>query len=217
MQLPEIVDRESWLRARANLLEDEKAHTRAGDALAARRRSMPMMRVDAGARFLGPEGERTLLELFDGRRQLVVYSFMMEPGATPCTGCSMFVDQLPHLAHLHARDTTLVLTARAPQQQIAAVKDRMDWSTPWYTVLDESFYEALDIGTGFGLNVFVRDDQGRVYRTFSVHRRGVENLGTPWAFLDLTPLGRQEEWEETPDGRPQSAPYRWWRLHDAYP
>ncbi|MBX2796742.1 MAG: DUF899 domain-containing protein [Myxococcales bacterium] len=215
MSMPSIVDLETWTRARQELLEAEKAHMRASDALAARRRRLPMVEVEASHRFVGPEGSRTLLQLFDGAKQLIAYHFMLPAGGQPCTGCSMVVDQLPHLAHLRARDTALVLTSRAPQHDIAAVKERLGWTVPWLTVEGEAFYEAVGIETGFGLDVFVRDGE-RVFRTFSVTGRGVESLGTTWALLDLTPLGRQETWEDTPQGRPQSEPYRWWRLHDDY-
>lgn len=215
MQLPDIVSPDQWQQEREALLIDEKAHTRAGDALAARRRRLPMVELDASHRFEGPEGEVTLAELFDGRRQLIAYHAMLDPGADPCAGCSMFTDQLPERAHLHARDTTLVLTARAPQSEIRALEDRMGWTIPWFTVLDEDFNRACGIEGGFGLSVFLRDGD-RVFRTYATAGRATEPLGTVWTLLDLTPLGRQEAWEDSPDGHPQDPPYSWWRLHDQY-
>lgn len=215
MEIPDIVSPEEWQHQRDQLLIDEKAHTRAGDELAARRRRLPAVELDAGHRFAGPDGEVTLAELFEGRRQLIAYHAMLDPGADPCAGCSMFTDQLPELAHLHARDTTLVLTSRAPQEEIQALKDRMGWTVPWFTVLDEDFSRACGIEGGFGLSVFLRDED-RVVRTYATDGRATEPLGTVWTLLDLTPLGRQETWEDSPDGHPQDPPYSWWRLHDQY-
>ncbi len=215
MNLPPIVDDASWRRKRDALLEAEKAHMRASDALAARRRRLPMVAFDGEHRFAGPDGEHTLRELFDGRRQLITYHFMLPEGGSPCSGCSMVLDQLPHLAHLHARDTSLVVTSYAPQSEVQAVKTRLGWDIPWVTVLDRGYTRALGITTGFGLDVFLADGD-EVYRTNEVRKRGVESLGTVWDLLDLTPLGRQESWEDSPEGRPQTEPYRWWRLHDRY-
>ena len=213
--LPEIVNAEDWLRAHRDLQAAEKAHMRASDALAARRRRLPMTEVNGGYRFVGPDGPRTLVDLFEGRDQLIAYHFMLPAGGSPCTGCSMFVDQLPHLAHLQARRTSLTLTSLAPQDEIGAVKQRLGWTVPWVTVDDEAFYERLGVETGFGLDVFLMHE-GRVFRTYTTGGRGVEILGTVWALLDATPFGRQEAWEDTPSGRPKTAPYEWWRLNDAY-
>ena len=216
MQLPEIVSNQEWRDANAALIGEEKAHTRARDALAAKRRRQPMTELDASYAFDGPEGATTLLELFEGRRQLILYHFMFEPGGEPCSGCSMFTDQVGHLAHLHARDTTFALASRAPQAEVAPFEQRMGWEMPWYTVLDPEFRPACGLtGGGFALNVFLRDGD-RVFLTYATTSRGVEALGSVWTFLDLTPLGRQEEWEETPAGRPQEPAYSWWQLHDEY-
>ncbi|MGI8939716.1 MAG: DUF899 domain-containing protein [Iamia sp.] len=215
METPDIVSPEAWRQERDRLLADEKAHTRAGDRLVARRRRLPAVEFDATHRFEGPDGEVTLAELFEGRPQLIAYHAMLDPGADPCEGCSMFTDQLPQRAHLHARDTTLVLTSRAPQPEIQTLKDRMGWTVPWVTVVDEDFYRACGIEGSFGLSVFLRDGE-RVLRTYATEGRATEALGTVWTLLDLTPLGRQETWEDTPDGRPQGPPYAWWRLHDEY-
>lgn len=214
VSLPDIVDADAWAIARDALLAEEKALTRARDALAARRRRLPMTPVDGAYRFVGPEGETDLVGLFQGRRQLIVYHHMLRPAdPAPCEGCSFFGDQIPDLAHLHARDTTLAFVAAAPIAEIEAYRRRMGWTFPFWESRDGF---TADMGVrGFGLNVFVRDG-GTVYRTWSTGGRGVEMLGSAWAFLDLTPLGRQEAWEDSPDGRPRGAPYAWWRIHDSY-
>ena len=127
----------------------------------------------------------------------------------------MFTDNVRHIAHLHARDTSFVLVSRAPIDEIEAFRARMGWEIPWYSTGAE-FNEDHGVTDGFGLNVFLRDGK-RIYRTYFTNGRGVEALGSTWTFLDLTPLGRQENWEDSPDGYPQTPPYQWWRLHDEYP
>jgi predicted dithiol-disulfide oxidoreductase (DUF899 family) len=216
MQLPPIVSEPDWQQAHEELLTKEKAATRAADALAAERRRQPMMRFATDYRFEGPEGTVDLLGLFQGRRQLVVYHFWFPPGGPPCSGCSMFTDQLGHVAHVNARDTTFVLASRAPQAEIEAYKRRMGWEEiPWYTD-DERFQVACGTTEYQALHVFVRDDEGGVYLTYLTRSRGVEAVNSVWTVLDRTPLGRQEEWEDTPRGRPQTPAYQWWRLHDEY-
>lgn len=216
MGLPEIVSREEWQQAHEVLLAKEKEATRARDALAAERRRAPMVEIDAGLAFDGPGGRVTLLDLFEGRRQLIAYHFMFKPGGSPCTGCSMFSDQVGELAHFHARDTSFALVSPASQEEVAPFKQRMGWQMPWYTALDSEFQELCGTAGGsFALTVFLRDGE-RVFLTYRTTSRGVEALGSVWSFLDLTPLGRQETWEETPPGRPQTLPYEWWQLHDEY-
>jgi predicted dithiol-disulfide oxidoreductase (DUF899 family) len=127
----------------------------------------------------------------------------------------MFADQIGHLAHLNARDTSFALVSRASQAEIEAFRRRMGWSTPWYTVIGEDFQKARGTTEYFSLDVYLRDDE-RVFLAYETRGRGVEELGSVWTFLDRTPLGRQEEWEDTPPGRPQSPKYQWWRLHDEY-
>ncbi|MDW4496597.1 DUF899 domain-containing protein [Sulfitobacter sp. D35] len=210
-----IADADGFERARQSLLEQEKAHTRAGDRIAAARRRLPWVPVTRDYRFEGADGACGLVDLFDGRRQLIVYHHMLRPAdPAPCTGCSMVGDQIPHLAHLHARDTSLVFVSRAPITEIAAFRDRMGWAMPWYTTQD-SFNADHGVDGGFGVNVFYRDGDD-VFRTYFTTARAAESLGTVWSFLDLTPLGRQEKWEDAPEGSPQTPPYRWWRLHDEY-
>ncbi len=219
MNLPAIVSRGDWEAAREALLVKEKQATRALDALAAERRRLPMVRIDKPYVFEGPGGGATLLDLFDGRHQLIVYHFMLAPGSEACTGCSSFTDNTGHLAHLHARDTSLVLVSRAPQAEIRAFQQRMGWAVPWFSSFGSDFNGdfgvSTDDGESFGLSVFLRDG-GSVYRTYFTSARGVDRLRIDFNLLDLTPLGRQEAWEDSPDGWPQTPPYTWWRKHDEY-
>jgi predicted dithiol-disulfide oxidoreductase (DUF899 family) len=221
MNMPLVVSAAEWQADRDRLLVKEKAATRALDELAAERRRLPMVRIDKGYTFEGPEGGLTLPDLFAGRRQLIIYHFMFAPGSEDgCEGCSLFTDNIGELAHLHARDTSLVLVSRAPLAELTPFKRRMGWSVPWVSSFGSDFNDdfgvTIDDRETFGLSVFLRDGE-TVFRSYSTNGRGVERLGSVWTFLDLTPFGRQETWEQTPAGRPQSAPYEWWRLHDEYP
>jgi predicted dithiol-disulfide oxidoreductase (DUF899 family) len=215
MQLPPIVSEEEWQRSHEALLAKEKEATRARDALAAERRRQPMTEYSADYEFEGPDGVVTLADLFQGRPQLILYHFWFPPDGKPCGGCSMFADQVSPLAHINARDTSFALVSRAPQPQLEQFKRRMGWELPWYTVIGEDFQKARGTTEYFSLDVYVRDGE-QVFLTYATTGRGVEALGSVWTFLDLTPLGRQEEWEDTPPGRPQTPPYGWWRLHDEY-
>ena len=194
--------------------------TRARDALAAERRRMPWMAVEKSCVFDGPGGKASLLDLFDGRRQLIVYRAFYEPGVLgwpdhACRGCSMVADQVAHVAHLNARDTTLAFVSRAPQADIARLKARMNWQMiPWYTVTD-SFDADFGVGEWHGTNVFIHDG-GRIYRSYFINSRGDEQMGGTWNYLDITPLGRQEVWEDSPEGYPQTQTYKWWNWHDSY-
>jgi predicted dithiol-disulfide oxidoreductase (DUF899 family) len=220
MNLPPIVSPQEWNAAREELLVKEKEHTRARDALAAQRRRMPRMAVEKEYRFEGPDGPVSLLDLFAGRRQLIVYRFFYDPDVngwpeSGCFGCSMVADQIAHPAHLNARDTTLALVSRAPQDHIARLKARMGWEPiPWYTLTDD-FDADHGVDEWHGTNVFLRDGD-EVFRTYFINSRGDEAMGGTWDYLDITPLGRQEEWEDSPEGYPQEPPYRWWRRHDEY-
>jgi predicted dithiol-disulfide oxidoreductase (DUF899 family) len=214
-----IVSQEEWEAARQQLLVKEKALTRSRDALAAERRRMPWVAVEKKYEFDGPKGKVSLLDLFEGRPQLIVYRAFFEPGVFgwpehACRGCSLGADQVSHLAHLNARDTTLAYASPAPQADIARLKARMGWEIPWYTITD-SFDTDFGVNEWHGHNVFFRDGE-RVFRTYFINNRGDEAMGTTWSYLDLTPLGRQETWEDSPEGYPQSAPYKWWNWHDKY-
>jgi predicted dithiol-disulfide oxidoreductase (DUF899 family) len=214
-----VVDRATWLEHREALLVKEKAHTRARDALAAERRRMPRMPVEKDYGFDGPAGRVSLLELFEGRRRLVVYRAFFEPGVHgwpehACTGCSLMADQVADVRHLHARDTTFVYASRAPQADIARLKARMGWTMPWFTLTDD-FDADFGVDQWHGTNAFLRDGD-RVFRTYFVDARGDEALGSTWSYLDITALGRQEEWEDSPADVVRTPAYAWWNWHDAY-
>jgi len=219
MKTPPVVSRQEWETARQQLLVKEKALTRSRDALAAERRRMPWLAVEKTYQFDGPHGRVSLLDLFEGRRQLIVYRAFFEPGVYgwpdhACRGCSFLADQVAHLAHLNARDTTLVFVSRAPQADIERLKARMGWTMPWYTITD-SFDTDFEVDEWHGTNAFIhRGDE--VFRTYFVNSRGDEAMGSTWSFLDITALGRQEDWEDSPKGYPQTPPYKWWNWHDEY-
>jgi predicted dithiol-disulfide oxidoreductase (DUF899 family) len=225
MNTPPIVSAQEWDAAHQKLLVKEKEMTRARDALAAERRRMPWLAVEKEYEFDGPNGKASLLDLFEGRRQLIVYRAFLEPGVAgwpehACVGCSMVADQVAHVAHLNARDTTLVFASRAPQPDIERVKARMGWEMPWYTLTDD-FDADFGVDEWHGTNAFIRDTHAgtggdRVFRTYLVNGRGDEAMGGTWAYLDITALGRQEEWEDSPEGYPQTPPYEWWDWHDEY-
>jgi predicted dithiol-disulfide oxidoreductase (DUF899 family) len=219
MNTPAIVSPQEWEAAREKLLVKEKAFTRARDALAAERRRMPWLAVEKSYVFDGPKGKVSLLDLFEGRRQLIVYRAFFEPGVHgwpehACIGCSLGADQVCDLAHLNARDTTLVYASRAPQPDIARLKARMGWEMPWVTITD-SFDADFGVDQWHGHNAFIRDGK-RIFRTYFINSRGDEAMGSVWSYLDMTALGRQEEWEDSPEGYPQSRPYKWWNWHDSY-
>jgi predicted dithiol-disulfide oxidoreductase (DUF899 family) len=221
---PPIVSSDQWQKAHEELLAKEKDATRARDALAAERRRQPMVRIEKKYEFEGPDGKAGLLELFDGQPQLILYHFMFAPGvdgwpSAGCPGCSMFVDNIGNLTHLRARNTSFALVSRAPLASIEAYKKRMGWTAPWFSSAGSDFNKdfgvTTDDGETFGLSVFLREGDD-VFRTYFTAGRGVEAIGPVWTFLDLTPLGRQEEWEDSPSGYPQTPPYQWWRRHDEY-
>jgi predicted dithiol-disulfide oxidoreductase (DUF899 family) len=220
VDLPQVVSPAEWQVAHEDLLAKEKEATRARDQLAAERRQLPMVRFDKDYAFEGPDGKASLLDLFEERSQLIVYHFMFQSGSpgwpsAGCDGCSMFVDNLGHPAHLHARDTSLVLVAQAPIAKLEAYRKRMGWTVPWFSLAGNDFNDGCGVTTGFGLSVFLRDGD-QIFRTYFTTGRGVEALGSNWTLLDLTPLGRQEDWEDSPPGHPQTPRYEWWRRHDEY-
>jgi predicted dithiol-disulfide oxidoreductase (DUF899 family) len=228
MDLPEVVSRDEWESAQQQLRVKEKAATAARDALAAERRRLSRLLVKKDYVLQGPNGPASLPDLFEGHRQLLLYHFMFGPSQSEgCDGCSMFVDQVGHLAHLHARETSFALVSRAPMDRLEPYRRRMGWEFPWYSSADSDFNVDFGVsperpqpdhyqdGEAFGLSALLRDGDG-VYRTYYTNGRGVEALGSVWTLLDLTPLGRQETWEDSPKGHPQSPPYVWWRRHDEY-
>ena len=225
-RLPPVVSATQWRAAREALLVKEKQLTRARDQLAAERRRLPMTRVEKDYVFAGPQGEVRLIDLFEGRPQLLLYHFMFAPSArgwpsAGCPGCSMFLDSVGRyaLTHVNARDASFAVVSIASLQKIEAYRQRMEWPVTWVSSADNTFNADFGISTPeeeqHGLSVFIRDGE-QIFRTYFTSSRGLETVGTVWSLLDLTPFGRQEEWEDTPAGRPKSAPYQWWRRHDEY-
>ena len=220
MNLPQVVSRDEWLTARKELLAKEKEATRARDALRAERQALPMVEIEKEYTFEGPEGPATLLDLFEGRRQLIVQHFMFDPSWDDgCPSCTYALDDFGHLPHLHEKDTSFAVVSRAPLTKIESYKQRRGWRVPWYSsfgsdfnydfhaTLDESVApvqynyrdrsELQEVGTPWyegeqpGFSVFLRDGD-RVFHTYSTFARGVELLVSTVQHLDLTPLGRQE-------------------------
>ena len=241
MALPKIASREEWLAARTALLEEEKVLTRQRDALNAKRRELPMVEVTEDYVFTGPGGEVTLADLFDGRRQLVLYHFMFDPSwEDGCPSCTAGTDELSpgFFEHLHARDTSYAMVSRAPIEKLERWKAQRGWDVPWVSshgtdfnldfgvTIDESqgsdtynfrtkaewaaqgpgeadFFDSPQPFELPGRSCFLRVDD-RIFHTYSQYGRGLEMTGGSYYFLDLTALGRQEDWEE-PKGRAESA------------
>ena len=223
MTIPTVaVSQSEWNAVREALLIKEKELTRARDALAAERRRLPMVPVEKAYRFEGPGGEVSLLDLFEGRRQLIVYRFFLDPGMKitdypeGCPGCTMFADNLPNqLIHVNARDTTMVFVSAGSQEAIRNYRARMGWDDwPWYTTADD-FSADFDVDEWFGINVFFRDGD-QMYRSYFTTARAAEELSSVWALLDITPFGRQEEFQDAPEGVPQDRTGSWVRRHDEY-
>ena len=182
MKTPPIVSQQEWEAARQRLLVKEKALTRSRDALAAERRRMPWMAVEKKYEFDGPKGKVSLLDLFEGRRQLIVYRAFFEPEVFgwpehACRGCSFVADQVAHVAHLNARDTTLAFASRAAQTDIERLKARMGWTMPWYTIRD-SFDTDFGVDEWHGTNAFICDGD-KVFRTYFINARGDDRWGAP--------------------------------------
>jgi predicted dithiol-disulfide oxidoreductase (DUF899 family) len=224
MNRPRVVSDQQWWLEREELLAQEKRLTRELDALAARRRRMPMVALDPGYRFTAADGSEVgLAALFDGRRQLVIYHVMLAPGQDHyCVGCSSFVDNLADPVHLRARDTELILMCRAPQVEIEGLRSRMGWTLPWFSSGGSTFEDDLGVGDLFGLSVLLRcesDDPAgadEFFRTYFTSWRGVDRLRTDLNLLDLTPYGRQEAWEDSPAGWPQEPTWSRMRHKDEY-
>jgi len=218
MNRPPVVSQQEWQAERDALLVTEKKLTRALDALAAQRRRLPMYRLDAAKyQFTALDGgTASLPDLFQGKRQLVIYHFMLEPGQDwLCGGCTSFTDNLPSQYHLNARETRLILVAPAPPDEIEAVRARFGWTVPFYSSYGSAFSADLGLQGLFGLSVLLRDGD-EVFRTYFTTARGVDRLRLDFSLLDLTPYGRQESWEDSPEGWPQDPTMSWIRLHDEY-
>ncbi len=218
--LPPVVSSQRWQQELDALRVEEKALTRRLDALAAKRRRLPMVRIEKGYTLQGAEGPVDLLDLFDGRRQLIVYHFMFgEDAEAGCPGCSWLVDAMSHPAHLNVRDVSLAIVSRAIVGKLHAYRTRMGWSLPWFSSSGTDFNDDMGVTVDgeewHGLSVFLRQGS-EIYRTYFTGDRGVEHLGSHWTYLDLTPFGRQEAWEDSPEGWPQSPTYSWESRHDEY-
>ena len=206
MTTPDVVSAEQWQAARDRLLETEKAATHALDALAAQRRRLPMVRFRADYRFATPHGEATLLDLFDGRRQLVVYQFMDNGPTDYCPGCTAYTDNTDTVAgrtYLQERQTTYVTVSDMPLAQILQYREQRGWSVPFFSSRGDTFSADCGVHGGFGLNIFTRDGD-HVFRTYFTNGRGVDRLRFDMNILDLTPLGRSEDWEDKPAGGPRT-------------
>ncbi len=244
MELPRVVSQAEWLAARKELISKEKELTHHRDAVNAARRRLPMVRIEKEYVFDSPGGNVRLHDLFEGRCQLIVYHFMFDPTWDEgCPSCSFLVDNIGHLAHLHARKTSLALVSRAPLAKIEPFKRRMGWTVPWYSSFGSDFnydfHVTLDEavapveynyrnkaelmrkgesyftqGESHGLSVFLRDG-GSIFHTYSTYARGGDLLLGTYNYLDLTPLGRQEDWEDPP-GRSDGPFMAWVRRHDEY-
>ncbi len=196
-----IVSRDEWLVARAELLVKEKAATHARDRLNASRRQLPMVKMEKKYLFEGPNGQVTLADLFEGRRQLIVYHFMFDPSwEDGCPSCTYLTDNIPRLDSIQANDTSLVLVSRAPLAKLEDYKARQNWTIPWFSSFGSEFnYDfnvSHDEGETPGLSVFLREGDD-VLHSYSTTGRGVDILLGTYNYLDLTPLGRQEEWEKS--------------------
>jgi predicted dithiol-disulfide oxidoreductase (DUF899 family) len=204
--LPEIVDRATWQSELDALLEREKAHTHEGDAIAAARRRLPMVEVDPAHTLTGPQGPVSLLDAFEGRRQLIAWYFMWyagKPAAEQCEGCTFFNDQVGALAHLHARDITYAVLCQGPYEESARYRDFMGWEMPWYSAQDAAPALLAPRRAGmFYLVCYVRDGE-RVFETYWTRGRGVEAMSPTYGLADLTVYGRREGWEDSPAGWPR--------------
>ena len=211
MKSPQIVSRDKWLAARQELLLKEKEATHARDRLNAERRRLPMVRLEKEYLFKGTDGKSSLFDLFAERRQLIVYHFMFDPNwEGGCPSCSYLVNNIPSTQkHLHARDTSLVLISHAPLTKIEPFKKRMNWTIPWFSSYDSDFNADFgvtdDEGEKPGLSVFLREGDD-LFHTYFTNGRGVDILLGTYNYLDLTPLGRQEAWEERISGRGVQVP-----------
>ena len=201
---PPVTDRASWQAELDKLVVREKAHTREGDAIAAVRRRLPMVEVDATIPVTGKDGPVPLLEVFEGRRQLIVYYYMWHDGksaADQCEGCTFFNGQIGELSYLHSRDVTFATFCEGPFDESNAYHDFMGWDMPWYSARDSR--DALLAGRWFGMLVSYLRDGDRVYETYWTTGRATEVMAPSYGLLDMTVYGRQETWEDSPDGWPR--------------
>jgi predicted dithiol-disulfide oxidoreductase (DUF899 family) len=218
--MPPIVSRSEWQKVRADLLVREKELIRLKDSVSAERRRLPMVEITEDYTFDTEAGPASLVDLFDGRTQLIVQHFMFAPDwEEGCDGCSLMADHIGPLSHLHAKDTSFALVSRAPLRKLLAFRQRMGWKLPWVSseksTFNGDFGATVDGEEIHSVSVFLRDG-GRVFHTWQTFNRGEEPFMVVFDLLDLTPYGRQETWEDSPGGWPQQPPYEWMRLADSY-
>ena len=208
--IPKIVDRNIFEAEVDALRVREKAHTREGDAIAAARRRHPVVEVDASSALIGPDGPITLLDTFEGRRQLIAYYFMWHtghPAPEQCEGCTWVTTQVRELSYLHSRDITYAVFCQGPYDESIRYRDFMGWQVPWYSAIPSR--DALLVGRKLGLFhlvCYVRKGD-RVFETYWTTHRGAEAMDYSYALMDLTLYGRQEKWEDSPPGWPQECTY----------
>jgi predicted dithiol-disulfide oxidoreductase (DUF899 family) len=204
--MPPVVDRATFAAQLDALRRREKAHTREGDGIAALRRRLPMVEVESSTTLIGSDGPLTLLDAFEGRRQLIAYYFMWDPGQpapAQCEGCTFYTNQVAELPYLHSHDITYAVFCQGPYDESARYRDFMRWDMPWYSA--HASLDALLVGRQIGLFhlvCYVRDGD-RVFETYWTTRRGVEAMDYTYGLMDLTVYGRQESWEDSPAGWPQ--------------
>jgi predicted dithiol-disulfide oxidoreductase (DUF899 family) len=202
--LPAVADRAAWQAQLDGLLVREKAHTREGDAIAAARRRLPMVEVDPAIPLIGEHGPVPLLEVFEGRRQLIAYFHMWhagQPAEAQCEGCTFFNGQVRELSYLHSRDVTYATFCQGTYEESVAYRDFMGWDVPWYSAKDSA--DALLADRWFGMQVCYLRHGSRVFETYWASGRAAEALAPTYALLDMTTYGRQETWEDSPSGWPQ--------------
>ena len=202
--LPPVADRATWQAQIDELLVREKAHTREGDAIAAARRRLPMVEVDPSTPVMGPNGPVPLIDVFEGRRQLIVYYQMWhdgKPAAQQCEGCTFFTGQIRELSYLHSRDVTFAVFCEGPFAESNAYREFMDWDVPWYSARDSA--ETLLADRWFGMQVCYVRDGDRVFETYWSSGRAAEAWAPSYGLLDITLYGRQEWWENSPEGWPK--------------
>jgi predicted dithiol-disulfide oxidoreductase (DUF899 family) len=203
--LPQVTDRATWQAAIDQLRVKEKAHTRAGDALAAQRRRLPMIEIDPTTNLIGPDGHVPLIDIFDGRSQLIAYFHMWHtgmPAAEQCEGCTFNTSHVQELAYLHSRDVSYAVFSEGPYEESARYREFMGYTVPWYSVPPEAA-ASLVADRHFGILVCYLRDGGNVYETYWTTGRGDEVMAPSYGLMDLTVYGRQELWEDSPQGWPQ--------------
>ena len=206
LPIPEVVDRKAFQAELDAVRDREKAHVREGDAIAAARRRLPMVEVDASLELIGPDGRLTLLDAFEGRRQLIAYYFMWHPGRPApeqCEGCTWVTTQVEELSYLHSRDITYAVFCQGHYEESTRYREFMGWDMPWYSALPS--LDKLLVGRSVGMMhivCYLRDGD-RVFETYWTTLRGVEAMDYSYALMDLTVYGRQEPWEDSPSGWPQ--------------